>query len=396
MSGHLPGLRSERRGAALWLTLCEDASRNSLDGDRARALSAELTAVGADERTKLVVLDHDGPIFCSGVHRRYLPALGIGDPATVGEGDRRDLDDVHAAIRAIHECAVPVVALVDGSLHGGVALAMALAAHVVVSTPNARVALLPPQEDGIRPIPDFGALWLASARLGEQEALRLLLTPQTCPPEITARALGERVADRRAAIERITAIASELSGQSQASIAAFVRTLRAEQSLDLLAGAAEELRENQRLLGGTTAETDLLPSLLALPKAVLSTHGLAGRIHSVPVYFIAEQNRVLISSYRAAQKVRNLERDPRASVLVERGTGYHDLAGALLTGSARLLEDGEQAVTDLAARVFAKYRGHEPGEADRQRMRRQASKRVAIEFRWGHVTTWDHSRPASR
>jgi nitroimidazol reductase NimA-like FMN-containing flavoprotein (pyridoxamine 5'-phosphate oxidase superfamily) len=61
-------------------------------------------------------------------------------------------------------------------------------------------------------------------------------------------------------------------------------------------------------------------------RIILVTNGPDGLPHPVPMnYGLDDQDRILITSFRKSQKVRNLERDPRASLLVESGETYADL-----------------------------------------------------------------------
>src|SRR5262249_34501091 len=61
--------------------------------------------------------------------------------------------------------------------------------------------------------------------------------------------------------------------------------------------------------------------------AVVSSIGPRGWPHSMPLWFVARDGEVWIWTYAKSQKVRNLERDPRATVLVETGEEYGELRG---------------------------------------------------------------------
>ncbi|HSC21399.1 MAG TPA: pyridoxamine 5'-phosphate oxidase family protein, partial [Solirubrobacterales bacterium] len=50
--------------------------------------------------------------------------------------------------------------------------------------------------------------------------------------------------------------------------------------------------------------------------AVVSSLGLRGWPHSMPLWFVPREETIWIWTYAKSQKVRNLERDPRATVLV--------------------------------------------------------------------------------
>ena len=56
----------------------------------------------------------------------------------------------------------------------------------------------------------------------------------------------------------------------------------------------------------------------------------------------SELDSVYMTSFRSAQKVANINRDPRASLLVEVTRPYRDICGALITGAATVIDDLEQ------------------------------------------------------
>lgn len=52
--------------------------------------------------------------------------------------------------------------------------------------------------------------------------------------------------------------------------------------------------------------------------AILSTTGPGGWPHAAPVWYVAEQGALLVVTGRGSQKHRNLERDRRAAIVVDR------------------------------------------------------------------------------
>ena len=62
--------------------------------------------------------------------------------------------------------------------------------------------------------------------------------------------------------------------------------------------------------------------------AIVSSLGPRGWPHSMPMWFVAREGDVWVWTYAKSQKVRNLERDPRATVLVETGREYGELRGS--------------------------------------------------------------------
>jgi PPOX class probable F420-dependent enzyme len=131
---------------------------------------------------------------------------------------------------------------------------------------------------------------------------------------------------------------------------------------------------------------------------ILVSNGANGFPHPMPMWFAVEPDRtVRMATYKASQKVRNLERDPRVSLLVESGTEYSELRGVVLYGNAELLHDYELAC-DTMIRAGGDPRGLPEDPEARQKaldgMRKMAGKRVVIRVKPGRIVTWDHAKLA--
>jgi hypothetical protein len=103
-------------------------------------------------------------------------------------------------------------------------------------------------------------------------------------------------------------------------------------------------------------------------------------------------------TYGVSQKVRNLQRDGRATVQVEAGEEYQELRGVMLECEVRVHSELE-VVKALGHEIFARYaspRGQPPAEnlpAEVGAMiDAQAAKRVAFEFVEVRRATWDHRK----
>jgi PPOX class probable F420-dependent enzyme len=127
--------------------------------------------------------------------------------------------------------------------------------------------------------------------------------------------------------------------------------------------------------------------------AVVSSLGPRGWPHSMPLWYVPRDGEVWAWTYAKSQKVRNLERDPRATVLVEAGREYGELRGAMIEAEARLHRDFE-TVLGFAEELTVRYaEGISSVEGDaKAALEAQAPKRVAIHFRPLRVATWDHRK----
>jgi PPOX class probable F420-dependent enzyme len=131
-------------------------------------------------------------------------------------------------------------------------------------------------------------------------------------------------------------------------------------------------------------------AFLAEEKTVTcATNGRHGFPHLMPLWYVLREGRIWAWTYAKSQKVRNLERDPRATLQVETGIEYAELRGVMLRCDVEIHRDVE-VVTDFAMELVDRYMGG--GEGARDGFRRQAPKRVALEFVERDRVTWDHRK----
>src|ERR671924_376592 len=126
---------------------------------------------------------------------------------------------------------------------------------------------------------------------------------------------------------------------------------------------------------------------------VVSTLGPRGWPHSMPLWYIVRDGEIWIYTYGKSQKVRNLERDPRATLLVETGHEYGELRGMEIEAGAEIHRELD-TVYGLARELTQRYSGDVASlEGDAaEALRAQAKKRVAIRFEPRRVATWDHRK----
>jgi PPOX class probable F420-dependent enzyme len=125
---------------------------------------------------------------------------------------------------------------------------------------------------------------------------------------------------------------------------------------------------------------------------VVSTLGRDGWPHSMPLWYVPRDGEIWIYTYAKSQKVRNLERDPRATLLIETGHEYGELRGVEIEAVAEIVRDPE-AVYELARELTERYSGAASvDETAVEALRAQARKRVAVGFAPRRVATWDHRK----
>jgi PPOX class probable F420-dependent enzyme len=125
-------------------------------------------------------------------------------------------------------------------------------------------------------------------------------------------------------------------------------------------------------------------------KVHVATINRDGTAHLVPMYFLLVDGQVAFWTYRRSQKVQNLRRDPRVTVMAESGEAYFDLRGVQLSGRAHLSDD-VASVSAFGERLFERIFGAPP-ESSRETVARQAPKRTLVTVEPLRVVSWDHSR----
>ena len=143
----------------------------------------------------------------------------------------------------------------------------------------------------------------------------------------------------------------------------------------------------------TLSETEQAELLDSERVVVVSSIGPRGWPHSMPMWFVVRDGEIWVWTYGKSQKVRNLERDPRATLLIETGTEYVELRGIQIEAEAELVRDPDR-VAEFGAELTIRYsEGIDAVEGDAAAaLRAQATKRVAIRFEPIRVATWDHRK----
>jgi len=123
-----------------------------------------------------------------------------------------------------------------------------------------------------------------------------------------------------------------------------------------------------------------------------ATLGPNGRPHLMPLWYVRDGPTLYAWTYGKSQKVRNLEREPRATVQIEAGRDrYGELRGAMLECDVAIERDPAR-VADMGVRLMARYAGAEPSADARERVGAQAAKRVVLRFTPTRVVSWDHRK----
>lgn len=130
-------------------------------------------------------------------------------------------------------------------------------------------------------------------------------------------------------------------------------------------------------------------------KVQVASIGPDGAPHLSTLFYVVQDGKIVFWTYGRSQKIRNLERDPRVSALVEDGVDYFELRGVSITGRAELVRDYD-AIYAIGSAVATRMVNAESFEAlgdfGRETVEKQATKRVGVIIHPDKVATWDHKK----
>jgi PPOX class probable F420-dependent enzyme len=140
-------------------------------------------------------------------------------------------------------------------------------------------------------------------------------------------------------------------------------------------------------------EAELAAFLDEQRTVVVATNGRDGWPHLMPLWYVMRDGELWAWTYARSQKVRNLERDARATWQVEAGTSYEQLRGAMVRSRVVVHRD-VGTVEAFGVELFSRYTGASPLPPEVHAMlAAQAPKRVALQFVAVETPVkWDHAK----
>jgi nitroimidazol reductase NimA-like FMN-containing flavoprotein (pyridoxamine 5'-phosphate oxidase superfamily) len=121
---------------------------------------------------------------------------------------------------------------------------------------------------------------------------------------------------------------------------------------------------------------------------VLSTIGREGYPHSVPLGYFRLGDDVYIGCRAGTQKLKNIERNPKVSLVLESGSSRKDIKGVMIQGHATVHTDPETALR--LSREAARLRG-----VAEDALPSEPRPGVAyIQVQPKRIISWDYSRDA--
>lgn len=129
----------------------------------------------------------------------------------------------------------------------------------------------------------------------------------------------------------------------------------------------------------------------------VSTIDQDGYPHIAPMWYVVEDGKIVFRSFTKSQKIVNLTRNPKIGVLLETGLAYSELRGAMIRGTATLIDDPAY-VLGIYGKLAAKYPmvGDEPTHLDPEALEaafgRFAPKNTAVVVEPVKIASWDHTK----
>ncbi|MGA0238923.1 MAG: pyridoxamine 5'-phosphate oxidase family protein [Acidimicrobiales bacterium] len=137
---------------------------------------------------------------------------------------------------------------------------------------------------------------------------------------------------------------------------------------------------------------DELTLFLAAQKSLqVGTLDRDGSVHLSTLWFALVEGKIVFETYTKSQKIVNLRRDPRITVLAEDGRVYEELRGVMIKGTATLVDDPAD-VHPLARAVLTRNQPEIPPELLEEAAKHMATKRTAVIVEPAKTVSWDHTK----
>ena len=144
-------------------------------------------------------------------------------------------------------------------------------------------------------------------------------------------------------------------------------------------------------------EEEIAEFLQSSRTIILVSNGKNGFPHPMPMWYLQdEQGRILMTTFRKSQKIFNLKRDPRVTLLVESGDVYQELKSVLIEAEAEIIDDLENTIDYMFK--LSVHRGE--ASPDQEEVMKAGlrtgvgRKRVVMRFKPLSIVSWDHKKLA--
>jgi len=155
-------------------------------------------------------------------------------------------------------------------------------------------------------------------------------------------------------------------------------------------GCGQETKMPKRRDEVTMTDEEIRSFIESQKTVQVATINRDGTPHLMPLWFAIVDGDIVLETFTKSQKVKNLERDPRVTVLLEDGDVYEKLRGVAIYATAELVKDVEK-VHALHMEVL-KRNTEMPEEILEKATRSMAPKKTAIVIKAQRTISWDHGK----
>jgi enoyl-CoA hydratase/carnithine racemase len=225
----------------LLITLNRPEVRNAINtrmGEELKALFGPFKFAPGNLRC-VIITGAGGKAFCSGGDLKERK--GMTDAAW-----RRQHAIFEEAFYAVMDCAIPVIAAVDGVAYGG-GCELALACDFIYASSESRFALT---EASLGIIPGCGGTQNLPRAVGQRRAKELIMTAQPFTAQQAYEwGMVSTVCDRDQLLPMVKAVASRICGNAPLSIIQAKKAIQYGMQSDLKTGLAFEVAAYERVVG---------------------------------------------------------------------------------------------------------------------------------------------------
>ncbi len=123
----------------------------------------------------------------------------------------------------------------------------------------------------------------------------------------------------------------------------------------------------------------------------VASNGPKGFPHLVAMWYAVIEGEIHFTTFRKSQKILNLRRNPKLTVMLEAGRLYNELRGLVIEGDAELIDD-LQYTARVMSLVGNKYQGMPIRTETPEAALGPAAKRTTVRIHPVRIFSWDHSK----
>ena len=246
-------VRVDKGAPIVSLTLTRPEARNALSVDLCNAIASALNDIDADPEARVVLLQGEGPAFCS----------GADFAAVSGRGGLEFLPAFDSMLDAVARFRLPVVAAIQGAALGG-GWQLATVCDFRVATETAKIGI-PSARLGI--VVNFENVQRLVLLAGIGRAKEMLMTGRVFSgAEAAAAGLVTRAVPEDELLEAATKLCETLAANAPLSVQGAKRTIAvvADELADARRRSPQEAAEIDQLVAGAYNSADLQEGIRAL------------------------------------------------------------------------------------------------------------------------------------